>query len=144
MDKGLINKFIAWSLITFGTFATMGCLIGLLEGAGMELLVGWLLAGLAPITGGLAVLRNTNRYIKRLKQGKYEREILRLASKSDGRITTHDIVINTPLNLEEARKKLEKMQKYGDIDIEISETGSIVYTFPSLLPNGKKRSEGTI
>ncbi len=141
MDKSLIKRFLAWSLITFGSFMTAGFLIVLSDGWAVDIFWAWMLTGVAPLIGGTGMIRGVNQRTKRLIHQKSERDILRLAAQNQGRLTAHDVAMNTPLSLDESKQKLNTMQENGHVHLEVSEQGAIVYLFPALLPDGKEGGE---
>ena len=141
MDKSLLAKLLAWCLITFGSFMTVVFFALLAEGFEGLAFWAWLFAEGGLLVGGMSILRNTNRRIKRLKQEKLERDILRLASRNQGRLTPDDVARHTPLSLDEAKQNLDKMQEAGHINLEVSAQGTIIYAFPTLLTHGKGGGE---
>ncbi len=56
-----------------------------------------------------------------------EKIILQVAQKKKGLITPMDIAVDTPVSLDNAKIELEKMVQKGYADMEVSETGIIVY-----------------
>jgi len=62
-----------------------------------------------------------------------ETKILRLARSFHGRLTPLELAANSSLSLEEADNVLENIVRRGYANMEVSDSGSIVYEFPGFL-----------
>ena len=62
-----------------------------------------------------------------------EAKILRLARNFQGRLTPLELAANSSLSLEEADHALENIVRRGYANMEVSDTGAIVYEFPGFL-----------
>lgn len=62
-----------------------------------------------------------------------EAKILRLARNFHGRLTPLELAANSSLSLEEADNVLENIVRRGYANMEVSDTGAIVYEFPGFL-----------
>ncbi len=91
---------------------------------------------IAPITaGGLLIrshLKEKRTAIQNQKQVLYtqrEKEIIRLAQQTGGRLSIPDIVAGTSMNTIEADAMMREMTTKGYVDMQVTEAGVIVYEF---------------
>jgi hypothetical protein len=121
----------------WGTVFILGALALLLLPArsGIPWLPGFLGAGIPMSLGGLlwgtawrreAAWREEKR---KAQERRWEKEILRCAQRHGGRLTAPQVVMETSLSLDEAKKHLEAMSAKGHVGISVSEGGALVYEF---------------
>jgi hypothetical protein len=98
-----------------------------------------------PAAGGLALAaghygnraRLTQRK-DRLRQQTVESEILRLATERDGRLTVVEVVSELALPLEAVKETLDSLVTRDVADIQITDSGLLVYTFHDIRHLGQK------
>jgi TM2 domain-containing membrane protein YozV len=64
-----------------------------------------------------------------------DRTILKIARKKNGVVSPSEVVIETGVSLEEARKHLENMLIDGHAEMRVRKSGAIVFTFPEFMGN---------
>jgi predicted DNA-binding transcriptional regulator len=80
-----------------------------------------------------------------LRKQVLEAEILRMAAERGNRITVIELVTELSLTAEMARGTLEDMLRRGLADIQVTDLGGIVYTFPDLDQlHDRSRSKGLL
>lgn len=116
------------------TFLALLIGVGLPAGAGAALIMGHLRRG------GAASQR-----IERLRQESQLAEVLRLAAARDGRLTVVEVVTDLAVSPETAKEVLDVLMRRDLADIEVTESGVLVYVFRDvqLLPE-KLRSRGIL
>jgi hypothetical protein len=62
-----------------------------------------------------------------------DRVILKIARKKMGVVSPSEVVIETDVTLEEARRHLEKMVVDGHAEMRVRKSGAIVFTFPEFM-----------
>jgi hypothetical protein len=98
-----------------------------------------------PAAGGLAVLaghvRGRGRLTRRkdeLRRQTIESEILRLAGRHSGRVTAVEVASDLAISPEAAKDALDALAEREVADIEITDSGLIVYTFRDVRHLGEK------
>jgi hypothetical protein len=120
-----------------GSIATLGALF---VGVGL------------PALGGLALLRRLLRRqrrsgdrTERLRQQTLEAEILRLAGRHEGKLTAVEVASDLGVRVEEAKRVLDELMVRGQADIEVTDSGVLVYRFHDIEHLGeKKRTRGLL
>jgi hypothetical protein len=104
-----------------------------------------LLAVGLPAAGGVALLagrfggrRRIEARRDELRQRTIDAEILRLAGEHGGKLTTVEVVRELALTPEAAQSALDGMHQRELAEIEISESGVIVYAFSDIQHLGEK------
>ncbi len=64
---------------------------------------------------------------ERARVMRVEREILQLARKTGGRVTSVDVATNCGASLDEAREMLDRMAKKGHVGVQVTDEGVFVY-----------------
>lgn len=89
-----------------------------------------------PALGGIALLtkrfRRGARLAERrevLRQQTYESEILRLAAQRQGRLTAVELVTEFAITPEKANELLESLMVRQLADVEVTDSGVVVYVF---------------
>jgi predicted transcriptional regulator len=62
-----------------------------------------------------------------------DRTILKIARKKNGVVSPSEVVIETGVSLEEARRHLENMVTNGHAEMRVRTSGAIVFTFPEFM-----------
>ncbi|CAN5800916.1 hypothetical protein BH23GEM9_BH23GEM9_16470 [soil metagenome] len=93
----------------------------------------------APAAGGVWLLLSSGQrraaLLDRreiLRQQVLDAEVLRLAGERGDRITIIELVTELSLSPEAAKAALNDLMRRGLVDIEVTESGGIVYTVPDL------------
>lgn len=103
---------------------TIASFIALAIGAGIPAALGFAL-----LTGRLGSGRNLAAAKVKLRRQTIEAEILGLAGKRDGKITLVEVISELALDDAEASEVLESLAVRGLADIQITDSGTIVYDF---------------
>ncbi|GAK52472.1 hypothetical protein U14_03723 [Candidatus Moduliflexus flocculans] len=133
----MMKSIGAWGLIGVGAFLSLGLAVNLSKGKfDVSDVVVWILFGIAPIIGGVLLLRSRANEkkiaLKKQEQSRYalqEKEILRLAQEKGGRLAIPDIVVGTSLSSTEAEAIMREMAARGFADMQVTDAGIIVYEF---------------
>jgi hypothetical protein len=56
-----------------------------------------------------------------------EQTILKVAQRKNGLVTPMEIAVDNPITLDDAKKELDRMVNKGFADVEVSQTGIVVY-----------------
>ncbi len=114
---------------------TAASLIALILGAGIPAAV-----GIALLAGRLGGDRSLTRAKVQLRRQTIEAEVLRLAGQREGNITVVEVVSELAIDHSEATDVLETLSVRGLADIQITDSGTIVYDFRDLRLLGEKGS----
>jgi hypothetical protein len=114
---------------------TLASLIALAIGAGIPGAI-----GIALLMGRLDRGRNLAASKATLRRQTIEAEILALAGRRGGKITMVEVVTETALADAEASEVLESLAVRGLADIQITDSGTIVYDFRDVRLLGEKGS----
>jgi hypothetical protein len=110
----------------------------------LSVVVAFLLTVAGPAAGGIALLRSSSARAlspgrrDALRRQVLESEILRIAATRGNRMTVIELVTELSLTAEEAKAVLDDMMARSLADIEITDGGGIVYTFPDLEQLGER------
>ncbi|MEM6792481.1 MAG: hypothetical protein AAF725_00740 [Acidobacteriota bacterium] len=85
--------------------------------------------GLLPAVAGIWMVKSAIQSRSRLRRESLERQILGLASASEGRLTPGMVARETSLTLEESKKILDALHISGFCQTEVSTDGSFSYRF---------------
>ncbi len=125
-------------LIAGGLFLLIGVLAGdsLQEQSLMTNLVMSVLFILAPIAGGGLMIRNhfkRKHFSLKAKEAdlyqRRERHILRLAQEHKGRLSIPEIAVSSSMTTNEAETIMEELARKGYADIQVTDSGAIIYEF---------------
>lgn len=121
----------------------------------MSLLTLLLTVGL-PAVGGAALLRSYTKQRREqhdtlsdrkalLRQRTLEAELLKLAERKGGKLTVVEVVSETAVDADAAKQALESLAAQGFAQIELTDSGVIVYAFYDIqhLPD-KPSSKGVL
>jgi hypothetical protein len=125
------------ALVGIALFMLLGFIRTDLSMSDPTVLMAFLLTVAGPAAVGTALLRgrSAERLPERreaLRRQVVEAEILRLAAARGNRITVVELVTELSLPADGAKDTLDDMMRRGLADIEVTDTGGIVYTFPDL------------
>ena len=73
-----------------------------------------------------------------VRQRRLENRIQRLAAQRDGRLTVTDAAMETGFTVVESEAVLKSLAEGGYVEIEVTESGLIVYRFPEILFGSEK------
>jgi len=90
--------------------------------------------------GGIYLFVSSSRKCRQDSIEKSEREVLALIAEKDGRVTPHEIALNTRMTVEEARNRLDRMCADGSGELRITPEGKTVYVFFSFMSEKEKKS----
>ena len=87
-----------------------------------------------PAAGGIALLRgslggHSRARMAQLRQQTIDAEILRLAMRSQGRLTAVEVASSLALDGTEAKSALDDLVNRQVADLEVSDEGVLIYTF---------------
>ena len=128
--------FLGFSITTVSALFIIAFAVDFIEGSDTEpgILIGLLIFFLLTGLGGIHLIR-VGRQNRREKQ---ERLILEIAAKKGGRITPAEIAMESPLSAEEAQNILEILCKGGNAELQVTDSGALVYVFHGLLSDTEK------
>ena len=133
----MLKSIIAGILIAFGALMLLGVSVNLSESA-LEAadIIGAIVFGIGPIAGGGLMIRGRVKAKQQALHAKerdayvrHEKEIIRLAQSRGGRISIPEIVAETSLSSDEADAVMRKMTTKGYVDMQVTDSGVIVYEF---------------
>jgi|GEM_PF-1619322 len=151
----LRKKILGILSLCFGAFMVFGFIVSVRKDpAKADLvsdLVGLGLFGLVPILNGVFMLQKYYRDRRRALEAREralkaekEREIIQLAQQQKGRLTLTEIVAGTSLDMAEAEKILQEMATRGHVDIQVTDSGVIVYEFYEIARGDKDSTRGLL
>ena len=133
-----MNRIVAWLLISLAGLMTWGFFRGdasLADPATwLALVVGVAIpgaVGIALIRGGLGRSRSEER-LERLRKETLDAELLRLAAERGGKITVVEAVTTLGISPDDAREALSALVLRDLADIQVSDSGLLVYAFPDV------------
>jgi hypothetical protein len=123
-------------LIFIGLFMLLGLVAGDSDETFAVLVVMFVLFIFAPITigSGLIYSHFKQKRTKQLDQQqdlelRQEKEVIRLAQRSRGRLSIPEIVADTSMSTAEAELLMQTMTQKGYVDMQVTDSGVIVYEF---------------
>ena len=90
--------------------------------------------------GGICLFVSASRRCRQVVIEKNEREILALIAEKRGRVTPHEIALNTRMTVAEARNRLDTMCADGSGELQVTAEGKTVYVFFAFLSEKEKES----
>lgn len=87
------------------------------------------------VMGGLLwqLSRRLDAGALQIRYRQQQRKLVQLARRSQGRLTVTDAAADAGMTVEEAEDILKKMCDSGYVEIEVTESGMMVYRFPEVL-----------
>ena len=119
---------VGWGLV-FVAGAVLGMLNPTSEVSHASYLFAMTLLGIAPGIGGVVLCRKMKQRGHRRQEESRERTMLLLAKKYQGRLTVAEVAMNTSVSSTEAKEMLDRCHLDGLANIEVSDSGSVVYLF---------------
>ena len=130
------KQYGAWILIGIGLFMLLGFVSSTKHTGFVANAVTFLLLVVAPITGGIALIRGQKQEklraaqeTKNLLESAREKEILRLAEQKKGLLTVSQIVMESSMNAAEAEDVLHELIVKRLVDMRTNPDGQVVYEF---------------
>jgi hypothetical protein len=141
-----MKRIVGGSVLIFiGLFMLMGFLVSTKESSFATDAMMILLFVLAPIVGGLFMLRShftsqqkVSKEQKKALQSAHEKEVILLARAKGGTLTIPEIIAESSLNSDEAEEVMKELVVKRYADMKMTDTGVIVYEFYEII---KQREE---
>ncbi len=131
-----MTKVVGFALLALAGFMLLGFLRSGAETSAPATIAALLITVALPALGGIALLtkrlRGGARLAERrevLRQQTYESEILRLAAQRQGRLTAVELVTEFAITPEKANELLESLMVRQLADVEVTDSGVVVYVF---------------
>ena len=117
------------------------------EVSGPSAIIALLLSVGLPALGSAALVRSHLRETsalgankERLRHESLEAEILQLAERKGGKLTVPEVIAETATDSERAMNALDALHMKNLAQIEVSDSGSLVYSFPGVHTLAEKAS----
>ena len=144
-----MKRIVGGSVLIFiGLFMLMGFLVSTKESSFAADVMMMLLFVLAPIVGGIFMLRShftsQQKVLKEQKkalQSAHEKEVILLARAKGGTLTIPEIIAESSLNSDEAEEVMKELIVKRYADMKMTDTGVIVYEFYEII---KQREEAEL
>ncbi len=140
-----MRPIAGFALVGVSIFMLLGFLNAELTGSALNTLLTLLVAvGIPGAAGGTLLYQHFSRGKKlagsrdQLKRQTQESELLRLAGKFGGRLTVVEVVREMAVTHAEAEELLRSLQVRGFTEIEITDSGMLVYRFSDIQLLGEK------
>lgn len=69
------------------------------------------------------------------------RRVLKLAAREEGYLTAEETAMDCNISIQQAEALLDDLVEQGSAQLQVSESGSMVYVFPNLLEDDKTTAE---
>ena len=128
--KTWMLQITGWTLLVFSVTALAVVETdSLLSKISYNKILGYIAAATLFLAGGIAIIAS---FIiqKRNKKNKDCIDIFKILTKYSGQITPSEFSVETGLDFNESRKKLDDMYKNGVCKIHVTESGILIYYFP--------------
>lgn len=129
-------RLLGVALLALSLFMLLGFLRSGADAGAPATIAALLVTVALPAAGGIALLtapfRRGARLSQRresLRQQTYESEILRLAAQRQGRLTAVELVTEFAITPEKANQLLESLMVRQLADVEVTDSGVVVYVF---------------
>lgn len=87
------------------------------------------LFGALPLAGSLILYLRVRGAVAGRKRGEKEAAVLRVARERQGIVTAVGVAADCGMSLEEAQEILDRLQRGGFSEMDVSDTGTVVYRF---------------
>lgn len=131
-----MTKVVGFALLALAGFMLLGFLRSDADTGAPATIAALLISVALPALGGIALLTKRFRRGARLserrellRQQTYESEILRLAAQRQGRLTAVELVTEFAITPEKANELLESLMVRQLADVEVTDSGVVVYVF---------------
>ena len=121
----IVSLLMVVGFFQVGT-TSMAAVIALVIGAGIPGVV-----GVSLLTRGAQESRRLER-MTALRRQTIESEIIKLAGKVGGKLTVVEVVAEMAIAVEEARAVLDSLVENHVAEIQVSDSGGLVYDFPDV------------
>ncbi|HEX7089523.1 MAG TPA: hypothetical protein VF192_05265 [Longimicrobiales bacterium] len=122
-------------LLLLALFMLVGFLRADVDASAPATLVAVLIGVGLPAFGGVALIarpgarRRLARRREELRRQTLEAEVLRLAGRHGGRLTVVEVVTELAVDADDAKQVLDALMVGGLAEIEVTDSGMLVYTF---------------
>lgn len=134
----------------FGAFLTLGGIMNFAEDT-EESMIGWialiLLMGVGPLALGVWLIKKSSQMKKEyisesenMTEQMMERKVLQIAADLGGKVTPSEIALKTHITLDKANGLLINMQEAGYAELEITQSGAIIYHFKGFLSDDDREN----
>ena len=117
----------------FGFVMLAGVLIGALEGTSKYSrstdVTLTILLGVVPLVGGVLLYRRVRRAVARRQTAEKESAVLQVVRQHEGVVSPVDVAADCGMSLEEAEEILKRLQLRGFAEMDVTDTGTIIYRF---------------
>lgn len=124
---------VAGLLSVFGVVMIAGVLIGILNHTSKYTLLTdvllTLLLGVLPLVGGLLLGQRVRAKVASRQADAWEKSVLQVAKQHHGMVTAMDVACNSAMTLAQAKDTLDQLNLKGFNEMDVSESGTIIYTF---------------
>ncbi|MBD7968126.1 hypothetical protein [Paenibacillus gallinarum] len=132
---GNSKVWILWTLISLGLFSIVLYIYSfIVYHSGLDF--GFLIFGVLPLSMGLY----EQSRMKKTKNRRMEKQLLRLAMEHDQMLTISEIVLYTEMDQKTAEQVLDELRIKGLVKIKVADNGVWVYEFEPLLTKEQKLS----
>lgn len=146
LDRGVLGRRVGGgALLAVAAFMFLGFMTsGGSFGAAATIVAFLITVALPAITGGLLIRssfvapRALTERQESLRLETIEAEILRLAQRSGGRLTTVEVAGELGIPAATAEKVLHELMAREVADVAVSDSGLVVYTFPEIMVLAEK------
>jgi hypothetical protein len=137
---GYLRYYGGILLVAFGIFLTFGGVVQLNEGreTWQSFITLVFFVGFLPVVVGTWMIYTAKKNAAETRLKKHENEVLQLAMKFGGHISTAQVAMNTSLSTSQADKLLNRMQEQGLFILKISESGMIMYQVVGIMGRDEK------
>ena len=147
-----MTKVVGVALIALSLFMLLGFFRSEADTGAPATIAALVITVALPALGGIALLtkrfRRGGRLAERreaLRQQTYESEILRLAAQRQGRLTAVELVTEFAITPEKANELLESLMVRQLADVEVTDSGVVVYVFHDVMNLAdKSRARGLL
>ena len=139
-------------LVLLALFMLVGFLRADLGASGVATAIAFFVAVVLPAAGGIALLAapagSSRRLVARraqLRRQTLGAELLRLAARRGGKLTVVEVVTELAVSAEEAAESLDLLAREEVAELEVTDSGTIVYAFRDVQNlSQKERAKGIL
>ena len=131
-----MGRSLGVALILIALFMLVGFLRADLAASGVAQAIAFVVAVVLPAVGGVALLaapmgskRRVAARRQQLRRQTLDAEVLRLAGRRGGKLTVVEVVTELAVTTEEATESLDQLARHELAELEVTESGTIVYAF---------------
>lgn len=141
-----------WALIAVALFMVMGFLRADVDPTALATLVALVISAGIPAAGGVWLLARHHGWgsgaterREALRRDTLEAEVLRMAGRHEGRLTAVEVAGELAVSTDTAKGLLDELMARELADIEVTESGVLVYAFHDVKHLGEKeRARGLL